>query len=153
MANCIYTLIIMNMEAFMNDFASKPKINRLPLPIAQDREAGGSSSDSYVIWSSLGSFALLSVLVLIFIVYQYGIGLSEVAKVSADDVHLMSLVNSTDENSKRDGSSLYFKDEGGVLVGQTVKIASGSEVAVSNTANGNDDKATGQGLLAILSKY
>lgn len=149
----MYTVPYMNREAIMYEFASKPKINRLPLPQPHPQERNEYVSDDRVIWWSMWSFSSFALLILVLIGYQYSVGLSDKAVISPDDVRLMALVNSVDDITKREDSSVYFKDHEGIIVGQMVKIASESEEMIPDKLVNSGDKPTERELLAILSKY
>ncbi len=145
----------MNSEAFIDgEFFSRPKINRLPPPPAYKTSNNEISSDNYIIWRSIYAFGIIALLIIIFIIYQYNSsGLSQNTVITSDDARLMKLVNSSDDIIEISDSGIYFKDNGGVIVGQMVKIAPTLEKNIKNTTVNYDDADTGRELLAILSKY
>ena len=149
----------MNSEAFINtDIAPRPKINRLPLASAYDKSniflKKKEFIDNYSVWRYVYFFGAVALLVVFLIIYKYSAGV-RVAVVSPDDAHLMSLIESSDDAPKAENSELYFKDSGGVIVGQMVNIAAGLEKQpVSRvTVNRNDDPAVERDLLKIVDKH
>lgn len=141
----------------MHEFVSKPKINRLPLPATHAQTYDAYMSDNYIIWRSMWVFAVLAVLILIFMGYQYSAGSSKTAVIPADDARLMALVNAEGDvaqKNQKNNSSLYINDNGEVIVGQVVKIAPESEKkTASNSERIAYNKSEGHDLLTILSKH
>lgn len=145
--NCIYTLLVMNREAIMQDFAPRPKVNRLPLP-----PAGNSKKIHGVDPAIIRQLALFFIVIAaIFGVYHYNIGLQKAP--TPDDIHLFDLVNASgDTTVRQDDSQLYFRDSGGIIVGSMINIDPASE-KMRAKANVDHEQKVGNDLLAILSKY
>ena len=141
----------MNSEALIHEFAPKPKINRLPsLPPTRVESNYSNMFDGNVIkWAAW----LFLPLALIFVIYQYSSGLSVVSKVSPDDARLLELINSSEDVAKFNDSTLYFRDNEGIIVGDMVKIASESEKMIPNKIHGDGSRPAEHDLLSILSKY
>jgi hypothetical protein len=138
----------------MHEFVPKPKINRLPLPATHAQTYDAYMSDNYIIWRSMWVFAVLAVLILIFMGYQYSIGSSQTAIIPADDARLMALINAEGDSVQRNNSSVYFNDSGEVIVGQVVKIAPEPEKKIASRSEDMvSSKPAGHDLLAILSKH
>ncbi len=131
----------------MQDFAPRPKINRLPLsPAGNSAKAHGIN---LVLVRQIAVFFI--VIAAIFGIYHYNIGLQKAP--APDDAHLFDLVNASgDTGVRQDGSAVYFKDDEGVIVGSMVKIAPSSDKMHYN-ASVDPDQKTGNDLLAIVSKY
>lgn len=140
----------MNKEAIIHEFVSKPKVNRLPLPPARDQGEGLSVADGNIVkWSAL----LFVVLVSIFAVYQYSTDLSRISVTSPDKPRLAAFNNSSDDIIKHDDSTLYFRDNEGIIVGNMIKIASESEKMIPNKISSDGGRPIERELLSILSKY
>ena len=140
----------MNSEALIHEFAPKPKINRLPSLPPTSSQPNFNMFDGNIIKWSLWLFLPLA---LIFVIYQYSSGLSVVSRVSPDDARLLELVNSSEDVAKFNDSTLYFRDNEGIIVGDMVKIASESEKMIPNKIQGDGSRPTEHDLLSILSKY
>ena len=131
----------------MQDFAPKPKVNRLPsLPAENSSKFKGL--DLVLIRQGALFFIVIAA---IFGVYHYNMGLQK-APVP-DDTHLFDLVNASDDKIVRqDGAGLYFRDNEGVIVGSMIRIDPDSE-KMRAKASIDPDQKVGNDLLAILSKY
>lgn len=140
----------MNKEAIIHEFVSKPKVNRLPLPPARDQGEVLSAADGSIVkWSAL----LFIVLVSIFVIYQYSTDLSNVSTPSSEKPHLVTFNSLPDDVIKHDDSTLYFRDNEGIIVGNMIKIASESEKMIPNKISSDGGRPTERELLSILSKY
>lgn len=148
--NCIYTLVVMNREALIHEFASRPKVYRLPFAAEQEMDAANMAINYDLIKQFMW---LLLAVVLVFAIYRYNTGLTDKDVLSPDDARLLALINSSDDIRKSNGSTLYFRDNEGIIVGSMVKIEadSGKAVAIQNSTD--PSRNTERGLLAILSKY
>lgn len=153
----MYNARIMNSEALIDDFIPRPKINRLPSFIAEEKIAENSEVSVVTSGDTFGSgflniwtVALLAVMVLLFLSYRN-------YNESMDRERLISLVNSTDDMVKVNSSTLYFKDNNGAIAGQMVRVAPESENIIINTINNNmtnsTDDADGRELLTIVGKH
>ncbi len=131
----------------MQDFAPRPKINRLPLP-----PAGNSKKLHMVDLAIIRQAALfLIVIAVIFGVYHYNLGLQKTP--TPDDTHLFDLVNASgDTTVRQDESQLYFRDSEGIIVGSMIKINPATE-KMRAKASIDPEQKVGNDLLAILSKY
>lgn len=142
----MYTSLIMNSEAIMHEFVSRPKVNRLPLP---PTHSYSNILDADVIKWSLW---LLGSLALFFIVYQYSSGLIMRKAPIADDARLMEVVDSYADIAKPSDSTLYFRDSNGYIMGSMVSITTES-AKITPSRVYNNDTSTESELLSILSKY
>ncbi len=146
----MYTLLVMNSEALMHEISPRPKVNRLPLPPARNQSELSISSSTYM---ARGGVLLFGALVLMFATYQYGIGSSATAPRTQDVDQPAEAANLFDIVNKHEDSTLYFRDNEGVIVGSMVKIASESEKMIPNKIVSGGDRPTERELLTILSKY
>jgi hypothetical protein len=137
----------MNREAIMQDFAPKPKVNRLPsLPAENSKKF--NILDATIIRQGILLFIVIAT---IFGVYHYNFGLQK-APVP-DDARLFDLVNASGDNTVRqDGAELYFRDNEGIIVGSMIKIDPDTE-KMRAKASVDPNQKVGSDLLAILSKY
>lgn len=143
----------MNSEAIMHEFVSRPKINRLPFEPARSNFNFASLLDGEIIRWPLAGVASL---VLLFIIYQYGSDILTKPAPHPDDDKLIEAVDSPADTIKSGSSTLYFRDNDGVIVGDMVKIASESEKTIPDKVYGNSSNSnatTESELLSILSKY
>lgn len=148
--NFMYTSLIMNSEAIMREFVSRPKINRLPLPPARVSFNYTNILDDKIVKSSLGIAAAFAVLL---IIYQYVSELFVTTSPPADDKYLLELVNSSMEPVRASESTLYFRDSDGFIVGNIIRIASESEKTIPDKVYSTSGATTESELLSILSKY
>lgn len=150
----MYTSLIMNSEAIMHEFVSRPKINRLPFePVRSNFNFARLLDGEIIKWSLLGMVPL----VLLFIIYQYIDSLLVRPSSPMDDDRLMELINAPADPvniAKASDSTLYFRDSEGVIVGNMIRIASESEKMIPDKVyNSNGNVSTESELLSILSKY
>lgn len=151
--NFMYTSLIMNSEAIMQEFVSRPKINRLPFaPARSGFNFAGILDADFIKWSLLG----LIPLVILLVVYQYIASLLVSHDLPIDDNRLLELVNSPADSvdiAKPSDSTLYFRDSEGVIVGNMISIASESERMIPDKISRDGNVTTESELLSILSKY
>jgi hypothetical protein len=142
----------MNMKVTMDDFVSKPKVNRSPFSSARS-QGGEFNFDNYIVWRSLLAFVVAALLIVAFVGYKYGMVSSEVSTLSPDDMRLMALINSSGDVAKNSNSSIYFNDDEGVIVGQMVRVDSESKKTTPDNSAVIVTEPTKSDLLVILSKH
>jgi hypothetical protein len=142
----------MNMKVTMDDFVSKPKVNRSPFSSARS-QGGEFNFDNYIVWRSLLAFVVAALLIVAFVGYKYGMVSSEVSTLSPDDMRLMALINSSGDVAKNSNSSIYFNDDDGVIVGQMVRVDSESKKTTPDNSAVIVTEPTKSDLLVILSKH
>ena len=139
----MYNTRIMNSEAIIDDFISKPKIGRLPPSLAQDSSINKHGMDNVAIKTSFIGIALLAV---IYMLYSFSANYS-------DSARLLALVNSTDKIIKPKSAPMYFRDSDGTIAGQMVKIAPVISKDNPATAEGGlTDRRSDRELLSIVTK-